>query len=80
MMIENAAQRIRAFLNEQGVKVGRVARDAGLSWETVENVKRGRGDPAFSTLDALDRQIPAGYMPDQPPPPGASGPASHAAE
>lgn len=64
-MIKDATHRIRAFLNEPSVKVGRVARDAGLSWETVEKVKRGRGDPAETTLIALDEVIPADYVPPE---------------
>ncbi|AWJ88905.1 hypothetical protein Sp245p_03425 [Azospirillum baldaniorum] len=57
MMIERAANHIRACLNQPGVKIDQIARKAGLSWETVKKASEPGSDPKLSTLAALESAI-----------------------
>lgn len=77
MKIDDAIHRIRSFAMSQGWSVHRLAKEAGVNWETVNGIFT---DPEWSTtvrkLRQIERVVPDGYVPQppdyRPPPPSAS--------
>lgn len=61
MMIHDGLERLRAYLQQPGVRRNAVAKEAGINWHAVDCAMGG--DPRLSTLLAIEKTIPSDFEP-----------------
>lgn len=67
MHIEAAIDRVRAFAAAEGWSCHRLAKAAGLSWQTVANMQSQDWSPSYKTLRKLESLIPPDFQPGHTP-------------